>query len=127
MPLELNYTNDDARRTSQKGNPIPLYAYQNQGIHFAKGLSVRVSSNTHLRFFAGFTITALPKDTIGLIVPVTNLNCPTLTLVSGSYIANLNTPIYMDMICHSGFTIIDYGQYLANLYIIPVTPLELLR
>ena len=126
MLLELSYSNDDAKFRSQKSNPIPLYALQRQGKDFTKGCSAQVTSGNYQRFFAGFSILAMEPNVIGLIVPITNLQCPTLTMVTGATVitADSRNPVYMDMICHSGFTIVDYGQHLANLYLIPLASIH---
>lgn len=118
MLLELSYTNEDARSRSQKSNPIPLYAFQIQGLAFTRGMNTQATSNSAKRVYAGFSLKSLEPNVIGLIVPIVNLQCPTLTMVTGAKVITVNEPVYMDMICHDGFTVIDYGQYLANLYFI---------
>lgn len=121
MILELRYTNEDARMRSQKSNPVPLYAFQKQGFEFPKGSGTQVTSTDIQRLYAGFTIVALEPNTIGLIIPVVNVRAPTLTIVTGTSVVTLNQPIFMDMICHNGFTVVDYGQHLANLYFMPLS------
>ena len=121
LNLILEYTHNDAKTLSVKGNPIPLYALALQGHNFTDGNIAPVKSGMSLNIFTGVKIRWDDPTIVGLLTGVLDPMYPNLIISNAGKLVSrtMDTEIYLNVTTFDGAIVpIEYGKKLAELYFI---------